>query len=122
GMHYQVAPATETKLVRCTQGAIYDVIVDMRSDSPTYLRHLGVELSAANRTALYVPAMFAHGFQTLADNTEVEYQVSGFYAPEHARGVLYDDPALGIDWPLPVRVISEKDRAWAPLAAPPLAP
>lgn len=112
GMHYQVAPAEEAKLVRCTRGAIYDVIVDVRADSPTYTQHFGIELSAENRTALYVPGMFAHGYQALTDDTEVIYQVSAFYAPDYERGLPYDDPAFGIEWPLPVSVISEKDRLW----------
>jgi dTDP-4-dehydrorhamnose 3,5-epimerase len=112
GMHYQLAPAAEAKLVRCTRGAIYDVIVDMRPDSPTYLQHIGVELSAENRAALYVPEMFAHGFQALWDDTEVLYQVSEFYTPEAERGLRHDDPALGIQWPLPVSEISAKDAAW----------
>jgi dTDP-4-dehydrorhamnose 3,5-epimerase len=94
---------------------MYDVIVDLRPDSPTYLRHAAVELSADNRRSLYVPEMFAHGFQSLAPDTEVMYQVSEYYAPEHARGLRYDDPALGIRWPLPVTVISDRDAGWAPL-------
>lgn len=112
GMHYQVAPATETKLIRCTQGAIYDVIIDLRPDSPTYQLHFGVELSAENRRALYVPEMFAHGYQALSDNAEVIYQVGEFYTPGYERGLRYDDPAFGIKWPLPVSEISEKDAAW----------
>jgi dTDP-4-dehydrorhamnose 3,5-epimerase len=115
GMHYQVEPAEETKLVRCTRGAIWDVIVDMRPDSPTYLSHFGVELNEENRTALYVPAMCAHGFQTLADDTDVTYQVGDYYRPGHERGIAYDDPAVGIEWPLPVSVITEKDRGWPAL-------
>jgi len=117
GMHYQVAPATETKLIRCTQGAIYDVIIDMRPDSPTYLQHLGVELTAENRRALYVPEMFAHGYQALTDGAEVVYQVSQFYTPGYERGLRYNDPALGIEWPLPVSQISEKDANWPLLEA-----
>jgi len=112
GMHYQVAPATEAKLVRCTQGAIYDVIVDMRPESPTYLSHVGVELTADNRRALYVPEMFAHGYQTLMDGAEVIYQMNKFYTPGYERGLHYDDPILGIEWPLPVSEISEKDLKW----------
>ena len=112
GMHYQTAPATETKLVRCTQGAIYDVIIDMRPDSPTYLRHIGVELTAANRRALYVPEMFAHGYQTLTEAAEVMYQVGEFYTPGYERGLRYDDPAFGIAWPMAVTEISAKDAAW----------
>ena len=114
GMHYQTAPAMETKLVRCTAGAIYDVIIDLRPDSPTYRSYIGVELSAENRRTLYVPEMFAHGYQTLTDAAEVVYQMNEFYAPECARGLHYNDPAFGIAWPLPVSEISEKD-ANAPL-------
>jgi dTDP-4-dehydrorhamnose 3,5-epimerase len=112
GMHYQTPPSQETKLVRCIHGAIYDVIIDLRPESPTYLSHIGVELTAENRRALYIPDRFAHGFQTLTDDTEVMYQMGDFYAPEYASGYLYDDPAFGIRWPLPVSEISEKDRAW----------
>jgi dTDP-4-dehydrorhamnose 3,5-epimerase len=112
GMHFQRAPFDETKLVRCVSGAIYDVIVDLRRDGATFGRWLGVELSAANRRALLVPKGFAHGFVTLADNSEVFYQISAFYTPGHAGGLRYDDPALGIDWPVPVRVINDKDRSW----------
>lgn len=115
GMHYQIAPAAETKLVRCTRGAIHDVIVDLRPGSPTYLQHLAVELSEENRRALYIPEMFAHGYQALVDGTEVIYQVSAAYSPDCERGIRYDDPALGIDWPIPVTAISEKDAAWPPL-------
>lgn len=112
GMHYQAAPATEIKLVRCTAGAIFDVIVDLRPGSPTFMAHVSVELTADNRRALYIPEMFAHGFITLQDDTEVFYQISEFYAPGHGRGLRHDDPALAIDWPEPVQVISDKDRAW----------
>ena len=112
GLHYQLPPACEVKLVRCTAGAIYDVIVDLRPDSPTYLQHAGVELTADNRRALYVPEMFAHGFQTLADGSDVLYQMSEFHAPDRAAGVRFDDPRLGIQWPLPVAEISGKDRNW----------
>ncbi len=117
GMHYQLPPSAEVKLVRCTRGAIYDVIVDLRPDSPTYLQHAGVHLTAANHLALYVPELFAHGYETLEDSTEVAYQVSEFYAPGQERGMRYDDPRLGIAWPLPVRVISDKDAGWPLLAA-----
>jgi dTDP-4-dehydrorhamnose 3,5-epimerase len=116
GLHYQVPPATEAKLVRCTRGAIYDVIVDLRPQSPTYLHHLGVELRATEYTALYVPELFAHGYQALTDGAEVVYQVSEFYAPDRERGLRFDDPALGIRWPLPVSEISEKDASWPPVA------
>ena len=112
GMHYQVAPYEQVKLVRCTAGAIYDVIIDMRLDSPTYRKWTGVELTAENYRMLYVPEHFAHGFQTLEDTTEVTYQVSQFHSPESERGVRYDDPVFQVEWPLPVAVISEKDIAW----------
>ena len=118
GLHYQLPPSAETKLVRCVRGAIYDVIVDLRPDSPTYLQHVGVELSEENRRALYVPAMFAHGYLTLTDGAEVTYQVDEFYAPGQERGLRYDDPALGITWPLPVSVISDKDASWPLLPSP----
>jgi len=112
GMHYQRPPAAETKLIRCTSGAFCDIIVDLREDSPTYLQHIAVELTAENRTQLYVPEMFAHGFITLAPDTEIAYQVGAFYAPEYEAGLRYDDPRLAITWPVPARVISEKDRNW----------
>ena len=118
GMHYQLPPATETKFIRCTKGAIYDVIIDLRPDSDTYLQHIAVELSAENRLALYVPEMFAHGYQALTDNTEIIYQVSEFYTPNQERGLRYDDPALGIEWPLPISEISDKDANWDLLKAP----
>lgn len=117
GMHYQLPPAAETKLVRCTRGAILDVIVDLRENSPTYLQHFGVELTAENRRALYVPELFAHGYLTRTDEAEVEYQVSEFYTPGQERGMRYDDPALGIAWPMPIQVISDKDAAWPLLDA-----
>lgn len=110
GMHYQAAPAEEAKLVRCVRGAIHDVIIDVRPASPTLGRHAAARLDADNRLALYVPPGFAHGFQTLEDDTELYYQMSAAYAPEHARGFRHDDPELGIAWPLPVSVISERDR------------
>jgi len=112
GMHYQVPPAPEAKLVRCVRGAIHDVIVDMRPDSPTRLQWIGVDLTADNHRALYVPELFAHGFLTLADDTFVTYQVSQAYTPGTERGLRYDDPALAITWPAAVTVISEKDAAW----------
>ncbi|MEF3273702.1 MAG: dTDP-4-dehydrorhamnose 3,5-epimerase [Chloroflexus sp.] len=112
GMHFQHAPYAETKLVRCIRGAIYDVIIDLRPESPTYKRWIGVKLTAANRLALYVPEGFAHGFQTLEDETEVFYQVSQYYTPSAEGGVRFDDPAFGIEWPLPVTEMSEKDRRW----------
>ena len=112
GLHYQRPPAAETKLVRCTAGAIWDVIVDIRPDSPTYMQHFGLELTAANRRALYVPEMFAHGYITLTDGAEVIYSVGEFYTPGVEGGYRWDDPALGIAWPLAPEVISEKDAAW----------
>jgi len=112
GMHFQLAPAAETKLVRCTRGAIYDVIVDLRPESPTYLQHVGVELSERNRRQLYVPELFGHGYLTLTDGAEVTYQVGEFYTPGAERGLRYDDPALSIEWPVTVEVISEKDANW----------
>jgi dTDP-4-dehydrorhamnose 3,5-epimerase len=110
GMHFQLPPFAETKLVRCTRGAIYDVAIDLRQDSGTPLQWVGVELTAENRKALYIPKGFAHGFQTLADNTEVFYQISEVYAPEYARGLRWDDPTFKITWPEPVSIISERDR------------
>ena len=112
GLHYQIPPATEAKFFRCIQGRNFHVIVDMRSDSPTYLKHVGVELSPENRRALYVPELFAHGYQTQEDNSEALYQVSEFYSPGHEAGLRYDDPKLSIDWPIPVSVVSEKDTSW----------
>lgn len=112
GMHYQVPPAAEVKLVRCTRGAVWDVIVDLRPDSPTYLNHFGVELSEENHRALYVPQLFAHGYQTLRDNSEVVYQVDEYWAPAHERGLRYSDPRLAIKWPLPPSLVSKKDETW----------
>lgn len=113
GMHYQRAPHAEAKLVRCTRGALYDVIVDVRPNSRTFKEWFGVKLTAQNYRMLYVPKGFAHGFITLKDRTEVMYQVSQFYAPDAGQGLRYDDPAIGIDWPLTPEVISDKDRSWA---------
>jgi dTDP-4-dehydrorhamnose 3,5-epimerase len=110
GMHYQLAPHAECKLVRCVRGAIYDVIIDLRPQSPTFHKWFGVELTANDYRMLYVPEGFAHGFETLTDDTEVFYQVSEFYQPEAERGVRWNDPKIGIDWPLPVQLISEKDQ------------
>ncbi|WP_129336156.1 dTDP-4-dehydrorhamnose 3,5-epimerase [Cellulomonas endophytica] len=118
GMHFQVAPAPEAKLVRCTRGAIVDIIVDVREGSPTYLQHVAVELTAENRRALYVPPFFAHGYQTLVDDTEVVYQVSGTYTPAAERGLRHDDPVLGLRWPLPVDSTSPKDASWPLLGTP----
>lgn len=113
GMHFQVAPSEEAKLIRCTRGAFYDVIIDIRPHSPTYMKWVGVELTADNRRMLYVPEGFAHGYQTLQDDTEAFYQVSEFYTPEAERGIRWNDPRFGIQWP-PVgeRIISEKDANW----------
>jgi dTDP-4-dehydrorhamnose 3,5-epimerase len=113
GLHYQVPPHEEPKLVRCTRGAIYDVIVDLRPGSPTYMQWLGVELTADNHKMIYIPGEFAHGYQILDDGTEVFYQVGAFYAPEYERGFRWDDPAFKVDWPInPPSVLSEKDRSW----------
>ena len=112
GLHYQRPPACEAKLVRCAAGALFDVIVDLREGSPTFRQHLGLELTAKNRRALYVPEMFAHGFQTLEPDTEVFYQISEYYTPEASTGLRYNDPRLGIKWPLPVAAVSEKDANW----------
>lgn len=116
GMHFQFPPAAETKLVRCTRGAILDVIVDLRPESDTYLQHVSVELTAENGRALYVPERFAHGYQVLADDTETSYQVGEFYTPEAEGGLRYEDPQLAIAWPLPVTEISDKDKVWGLLA------
>jgi dTDP-4-dehydrorhamnose 3,5-epimerase len=111
-MHFQRPPYAEIKLVRCTRGAIWDVVIDLRRRSPTFMRWEGFELSADNHATLYVPRGFAHGFQTLTDDTEVFYQISDFYAPDAAGGLRFDDPAFRIDWPLPVSVISARDVSW----------
>jgi dTDP-4-dehydrorhamnose 3,5-epimerase len=115
GMHFQRPPHEEVKLVRCNRGAIFDVMVDLRPGSPTRLQWEGVELTAENRLMLYVPRGFAHGYQTLADDTEVSYQVSEFYHPESEGTLLWNDPALGITWPIKEAILSERDRAAAPL-------
>jgi len=112
GMHYQAAPHEEAKLVRCTTGALYDVVIDLRPDSPTFKQWFGVEMTAESRRALYVPEGFAHGFQTLEDDTEILYQTSEFYHAENARGVRYDDPAFGIEWPSSHITISPKDKSF----------
>lgn len=118
GMHFQFPPKAETKIVRCTRGAIVDIIVDLRPESSTYLENISVELNEENGRALYVPERFAHGYQTLVDATETSYQVGEFYAPETEGGLAYDDPRLALEWPLlPVAVISEKDAEWAHLDA-----
>lgn len=113
GMHYQMAPYQEAKLIRCTRGAIHDVILDLRRGSPAFKRHVVVQLDAEGGRMLYVPEGVAHGFQTLTDDAEVFYQMSEFYAPDHARGVRWDDPAFGITWPADDRTISERDRGYA---------
>lgn len=117
GMHWQAAPDLEAKLVRVTAGAVLDVVVDLRAGSPTRLRSVAVELSAAAGAALVVPPGFAHGYQTLVDATELSYQMSTPYAPASARGLRHDDPALGLSWPLPVSVVSARDRSWPLLSA-----
>jgi len=116
GMHFQFPPSAETKYVRVTRGAVLDVIVDLRPESPTYLRHVAVELSAETGRGIYIPERFAHGYQALADDTETTYMVGEFYAPQDEGGLAHDDPRLGIDWPLPVSEISPKDAAWPPLS------
>jgi dTDP-4-dehydrorhamnose 3,5-epimerase len=112
GMHYQLAPYQEAKIVCCTKGALYDVVVDLRRDSPTYMQWTAVELTAGNRRMIYVPEGCAHGTQTLAGETELLYLMSQFYSPEHSRGVRYNDPAFDIRWPLAVESISDADRTW----------
>jgi dTDP-4-dehydrorhamnose 3,5-epimerase len=116
GLHFQRPPYGEVKLVRCMRGAIYDVIIDLRTDSRTFGRWTSVELNAESGRMLYIPALFAHGFQTLAPETEVSYMISTFHQPEAGEGLRYDDPQLGIYWPLPVSRIAEKDRSWPDFA------
>jgi dTDP-4-dehydrorhamnose 3,5-epimerase len=116
GMHYQLAPFEEVKLVRCIRGAILDVIIDLRRDSPAFKRHFAVQLDERSGTMLYVPAGFAHGFQTLEDDTEVFYQMSQVYSAGHARGVRWNDPAFGISWPADERTILERDREYPDFA------
>ena len=112
GMHYQAFPYEEEKLVRCTMGSIADVIIDLRPKSPTFKHYMSIVLTAENRRMLYVPKGFAHGFQTLEDNTEVFYQMSEFYAPAYARGIRWNDPAFGIQWPADERIILERDQTY----------
>jgi len=112
GMHYQAPPYEEAKLVRCTMGAIYDVIIDLRANSPTFRQWLAVELTAVNSRMLFIPKGFAHGFQTLTDDTEVFYQMSQFYAPDYGRGIRWDDPSFKLPWPAGTRTISERDRGF----------
>ena len=118
GLHYQVKPHEEAKLVRCTRGAIWDVIVDLREGAPTRYQWFATELTADNRRALYIPPGFAHGFQTLADDSEVFYQMSAFYHPESARGVRWNDPVIGISWPLADPIVSPRDRSYPLLERP----
>lgn len=116
GMHFQKEPVSEAKLVRCVRGAIHDVIVDLRPQSPTYRHHFAVELNVDNQRALFIPKSFAQGFQTLAYETDVEYQMSEFYTPGSGCGYRYDDPAFAIHWPLPVTIISKQDLDWPPFS------
>jgi dTDP-4-dehydrorhamnose 3,5-epimerase len=111
-MHFQQAPALEAKLVRCTRGAMFDVVLDLRPDSPTYRQWFGTELSAENGRLMYVPELCAHGYQTLEERTEMYYMTSQFYTPRAVRGARFDDPAFDIQWPLAVSVVSEQDRNW----------
>lgn len=113
GMHYQIEPYNETKLVRCTMGSVYDVIIDLRMNSSTYKEWIAVELNAINKKMIYIPFGFAHGFQTLEDNTEVFYQMSEFYQPDYARGIRWDDPAFNIKWPIRHSIISYKDSSYS---------
>jgi dTDP-4-dehydrorhamnose 3,5-epimerase len=122
GMHYQGAPVSETKFIRCIRGSVWDVIIDMRPGSPTFMQHFGVELSAENGRAVYVPDLFAHGNQALEDDSEMFYLMGGAYTPGFERGVRFDDPVIGIEWPLAVSEIDAKDRNWPllePSAEPP---
>jgi dTDP-4-dehydrorhamnose 3,5-epimerase len=115
-MHFQRAPKAEAKLVRCSRGRIWDVITDLRPQSPSHRASFGIELADEDATALYIPSGFAHGFQALTDDVTVDYLMDEQYAPELADGFRYDDPATGIEWPLPARLLSERDLAWPPLA------
>ena len=117
GLHWQAPPRAQHKLFRCVKGAVYDVVVDMREESSTYLTWISTELTESNYKHLLIPEGCAQGFQTLEEYSELVYQVSDFHAPEFERGIRYDDPALGIDWPLEVTMISEKDRSWPDLQA-----
>jgi dTDP-4-dehydrorhamnose 3,5-epimerase len=117
GMHFQVEPALEAKLISCTRGAIFDVVLDLRPESPSYRKWHGAELSAANRRMLYIPERCAHGYQTLEDGTDVYYMASQYYTPIAARGVRFDDPAFGIQWPLAATAMSEQDRNWPLVSA-----
>ena len=117
GMHFQYPPSAETKLVRASRGAVLDIIVDLRPESPTYLQHITVELSADNHRAIYIPERFAHGYQALMDDTETTYQVGAVYTPAAEGGLPYNDPALNLEWPLPVTFIKDRDRDFKPFAA-----
>lgn len=112
GMHYQREPHSETKLIRCTRGSVFDAVVDLRGDSPTFLQWFGVELTAANRRMLYIPRGLAHGYLSLEDDSEISYQMSAPYHPESASGVRWNDPAFGIAWPIAVEVVADRDRAY----------
>lgn len=112
GMHYQISPCEEAKLIRCTMGAIFDVMIDLRPESPTFKKYFGDFLTAENRKMFYIPERFAHGSLTLQENTEVQYQMSGIFSPDHARGVRWNDAAFGIQWPGEVLIISERDRGY----------
>ena len=112
GLHYQTKPYEETKFIRCTKGIVYDTIIDLRPESSTYKKWVGIDLAEDNYRMLYVPEGFAHGYVTLTDNVEVSYQVSQFYALRYERGIRYNDPAFGINWPIDILVISDKDKSW----------
>lgn len=115
GMHFQIPPKAEAKLIRCTRGAIIDIVVDLRPESATFLRHFALELTQENHRALYIPERFANGYQALTDAAEATYLTTAFYEPEHERGLRFNDPLLGLPWPVPATAVSEKDRSWAPL-------
>lgn len=121
GLHYQLAPHAETKLVRCVRGAVFDVLVDLRPESATFGQWFGTELSASNARMMVVPPGCAHGYQTLQDNSDVHYMTSAVYAPSAARGLRYDDPTVGIKWPLPPTILSDQDKRWPSLQDHPLA-
>jgi dTDP-4-dehydrorhamnose 3,5-epimerase len=113
GLHYQVSPHEETKIVRCIRGGIYDVVIDLRKNSPSYMSWIGVNLNSENRKMIYIPTGFAHGYQTLTSETEIYYQVDQYYNPKAEQGIRWDDPAFSIDWPISKNcIVSEKDRAW----------
>lgn len=113
GLHYQVAPMGEVKFIRCIKGSVFDVLVDMRPESATYRKWFGLELSAENQVAIYIPEGFAHGHQTLEDDSQIMYLTSQVYSPEHERGVRWNDPAIGVEWPLEPTVVSDKDQSWS---------